>query len=268
MNAASTGLARAIARQFSILRVGLMFLTRLPVGRLDDYQPEGSVRSLIYFPWIGALVGLIGATVAWLCFGHLSAWLAMLAVLLASVLVTGALHEDALADAADGLFGGRTPARRLEIMKDSRIGAYGVLALMFSFGARWVCLHDLALHDFPRLLCLLVAAPALARTSSVALLYALPYVRSEEAKGGAFAGATRGAVTGTLLASAGIAIVLLGLPLGLICLLVLAGITPLAGLYFHRQIGGVSGDCLGAAIQLVELGCYLAVTAITVPSTS
>src|SRR5271155_3462677 len=107
----SSGLVQATRHQFTILRVGLMFLTRLPVGSLPTFRTEWLGQSMIYFPLIGALVGSASAAVAWLLFGHISTWLVILAVLLTSVLVTGGFHEDALADAADGLVGGQTVER-------------------------------------------------------------------------------------------------------------------------------------------------------------
>jgi adenosylcobinamide-GDP ribazoletransferase len=263
----SLSLVQATRHQFTILRVGLMFLTRLPVGSLPAFRTEWLGQSMIYFPLIGALVGSVSAAVAWLLFGHISTWLAMLAVLLTSVLVTGGFHEDALADAADGLVGGQTVERRMEIMKDSRVGTYGVLALWFSLSAKLICLHDLALQDFARLLGLFIVAHALARSSSVGLLYALPYVQREHAKGGAFAQATLGVLFFNLLASTLLAVVLLGSFLGFACLGVLVILTIATGFYFHSKIGGISGDCLGAATQIVEMGCYLAVLVLTVSVT-
>jgi len=261
----SPGLIQATRHQFTVLRAGMRFLTRLPVGSLPAFRTEWLAQSLIYFPLIGALVGSVSAAVAWLLFGHVSAWLTVLAALLASVLVTGGFHEDALADAADGLVGGQTVERRMEIMKDSRVGTYGVLALWFSLSAKLICLHDLALQDFSRLLVLLIAAHALARVSSVVLLYALPYVQHAQAKSGALAHVTLGVLLFNLFAGSVLAVALLGPFLGLACLGVLAVLTLATGLYFRSKIGGVSGDCLGAAIQMVELGCYLAVLVLTVP---
>jgi len=263
----SPGLVQATRHQFTVLRTGLMFLTRLPVGTFPTFRTEWLAQSLIYFPLIGALVGSASAAVAWLLFGHVSAWLTVLAALLTSVLVTGGFHEDALADAADGLVGGQTPAQRMEIMKDSRVGTYGVLALWFSLSAKLICLHELALHDFPRLLALFIAAHALARVSSVVLLYALPYVQHEGAKSSAIAQAPLGVLLFNLLAGAILAVALLGAVLGLACVGGLAVLTFAAGFYFRSKIGGISGDCLGAAIQLVELGCYLTVLVLTVPVT-
>lgn len=263
----SPNIAQATRHQITVLRAGMMFLTRLPVGSLPAFRTEWLAQSMIYFPLIGALVGSASAAVAWLLFGHVSIWLVVLVALLTSVLVTGGFHEDALADAADGLVGGQTVERRMEIMKDSRVGTYGVLALWFSLSAKLICLHDLALHDFPQLLALLIAAHALARVSSVALLYALPYVQHQGAKSAGFAQVSWGVLLFNLLAGTVFAVVLLGPFLGLACLGALAVLTLATGCYFRSKIGGISGDCLGAAIQIVELGCYLAVLVLTVPVT-
>ena len=107
----------------------LMLLTRLPVGRWCRYSQEAVASSVCYFPTVGALVGAIGATVLWAAHSAFPAKVAVLLCMLATVLATGAFHEDGLADAADGLWGGGTPQRRLEIMKDSRLGSYGAIAL-------------------------------------------------------------------------------------------------------------------------------------------
>jgi adenosylcobinamide-GDP ribazoletransferase len=264
----ASGFAQATRHQFTVLRVGLLFLTRFPVGSLPAFRAEWVAQSMIYFPLIGAMVGATSAGVAWLLIGHVSSWLAMLAALLTSVLVTGGLHEDALADAADGLVGGHTAEQRIEIMKDSRVGSYGVLALWFSLTTKLVCLHELAMHDLFRLLALLVVAPTLARISSVGLMYALPYVQSERSKGGAFGRAGLSVLFVNLALGVVIAVGFLGSWLGMTCFAVLILSTVALGFYFHSKIGGISGDCLGAATQIVELGCYLAVLVMTVHATS
>ena len=252
-------ISQATWHQWTLFQVGLMFLTILPVGTISGFRPEWQVKSARYFWLIGVLIGGISATVAWLLYGHLSVWLLILAVLFTSVLVTGGLHEDALADAADGLLDGRTVEKRLEIMKDSRVGTYGVLALWFSLSAKWACLHDLALDHFKQFLAVVIVAPSLARISSVALLHFLPYVQSERSKGAGFARPTIGSIVLNLALGGVLSVVLQGFNIGLLCIGVMIFLTLSAGYYFHSKIGGISGDCLGATIQIVELGCYFAV---------
>ncbi|PZF79116.1 adenosylcobinamide-GDP ribazoletransferase, partial [Jiangella anatolica] len=107
------------------LRAAVAFLTRLPVGS----SPAPLDRAGAWFPLVGLLVGSVGLGVWWVADGLAGPLVAAVAAVLATVIVTGALHEDGLADTADGLWGGSTRERRLEIMRDSRLGTYGALAL-------------------------------------------------------------------------------------------------------------------------------------------
>jgi len=125
-----------IAREIRLMLVALQFLTRIPVRSFDGFEPQWLDRSAKYFPLIGALVGGIAAVVMLATSLVMPQPLPMLIGLAAGILLTGAFHEDGLADTADGLFGGLTRERRLEIMKDSRIGTYGVLALMIALGLK------------------------------------------------------------------------------------------------------------------------------------
>ena len=140
MNEASfVGVAR---RQLNIFLAAVMFLTRLPVGRFHEFREEDVASSTIYFPVVGALIGLAGG-LALLTSAALPSFVAVLVSMLVTIFLTGGLHEDGLADSADGLIGGQDPQRRLEIMKDSRIGAYGALALWFSLTAKLFLVRSL-----------------------------------------------------------------------------------------------------------------------------
>src|ERR1700693_5396426 len=114
-------------RQLALMLCGVQFLTRLPVPAQPDFQLDWINRSARYFPLIGQFVGLLSAAVLVLAAKFWPSWTAALIAILAATLITGALHEDGLADTADGLGGGRDAAHRLAIMKDSAIGTYGVL---------------------------------------------------------------------------------------------------------------------------------------------
>src|SRR5690348_15040627 len=115
------GLVGVARRQLDIFLAAVMFLTRLPVGRFHEFREEDVAPSTIYFPIVGALIGLAGG-LALLTSAALPAFVAVLVSMLVTVSITGGLHEDGLADSADGLIGGQDSQRRLEIMKDSRIG--------------------------------------------------------------------------------------------------------------------------------------------------
>ncbi len=179
--------------------------------------------------------------------------------------ITGALHEDGLADAADGFGGGTAPDRVLAIMKDSRIGTYGAVALILVIVAKLATLASLTPLDALRAL---VVAHTLARWSSVALLWRYPYVSSAAgtsaaSKGAAFSdvGTMRLAIA-SAIAVAVAAGVMQFRAIGPVLVAVI--VTAMAGFYFRRRIGGVTGDCLGAANQLVELATYATVAAVWV----
>lgn len=233
-----------------LLATAATFLTRLPwVARWCYPDLESLGRATPCFPVIGAIVGLIAAGAGGLALvltGSLTvgAW----AALVAGVLSTGAFHEDGLADACDGLFGGYTVERKLEIMKDSRIGSFGAVALVLLFGTKAALLSAL---DPSLWLPALVAAHVWARASTLPLAYALPYVRDGNHK------PVAAAVTPfRLTLGLGLAL-LLTLPTGPLLAVAAGGLTLIAaallGRWLRGQIGGVTGDTLGAVNQVVEV---------------
>jgi adenosylcobinamide-GDP ribazoletransferase len=241
----------------SSLLAAFTFLTRIPLPGAARVDADLLARSAVWFPLVGAAVGGIGAL---MLVGAARVWPAPIAAalsLLATVLVTGAFHEDALADTADGLGGGQTRERMLEIMRDSRVGSYGAVALVISLALRMGCLTMLVA---PEAAPALIGAHVLARWSSLPLIGFLPYVRAQGAAKPFVGGVTPVRVlTGTVLAA-----LLTAVALGSDALVagVAAGIvTALAGVFFRNRLGGITGDCLGAANQTVELTVYLAVLA-------
>jgi adenosylcobinamide-GDP ribazoletransferase len=218
-------------------------------------EPGDFGASIVYFPLIGTLIGGLGAGVFWLASAIWSQVVALALSLIATVLVTGALHEDGLADAADGFGGGSTPERVLEIMKDSRIGSYGAVALILTIVTKLASLASLPRID---IVLALIVGHTLARWSSVPLLYGSPYIGT---KGAAFAG---GVTTLRLLIATIIMVGICALALqrrAIIAMLVSVLVTAAAGVFFKRRLGGMTGDCLGAANQLVEVAVYLVLAA-------
>ena len=212
-------------------------------------MPRHLARSAIWFPLVGAVVGGFGALTLIATTRIWPPLVAAVLALIATVLLTGAFHEDALADAADGFGGGVTRDGVLEIMRDSRIGAYGAVALFLVLAARIACLAAMAPLDGARAL---IGAHVLARWSSLPLIWGLPYARMQGA-GKPFVGSVTGVrlLVGTLFAAA-IIVPTLGLQ-AVPVVLIAAVITAIAAWYFHTRLGGISGDCLGATNQLVEL---------------
>lgn len=240
------------------LQVAVMLLTRLPAGRIGGDAPA-MAATVWAWPLVGALVGGgAGAVyyVGWLL--GLPSFVAALLGLSALVLATGALHEDGLADLADGFGGAGDKARKLEIMRDSRIGSYGVLVLILSVALR---VSLIAALPAPGIGIAAFVALAMASRAGMGLwLWALPAARNEglgHSAGGVpilalFVALTLGQIGGLALCGA------LWLPIGAA---VLAG-GGLIALLARRQIGGQTGDVLGASQQIGEIAGLLALSAI------
>jgi adenosylcobinamide-GDP ribazoletransferase len=210
---------------------------------------------------VGMVVGLASGVVLMTGQLFLPSLIAVLLCMAATVTMTGGIHEDGLADAADGLFGGRNTAHRLEIMKDSRLGTFGALALWFSLTGRLVLLSTLLERSAWLASAAIVMANTLGRGACVALLYFYPYVRVEGSKAKLFGDTVRrGQLLPALAFPAALAFALMGRAAAS-CVMAAVLVTGLAGIYFKQKIGGVTGDCLGAANQLVELASYLALAA-------
>ncbi len=233
----------------------LTLLTRLPVPAPD--HPRGA-RAAWAWPLAGAGVALLAGLVGWASLGlGLPVALAAGLVLAAQIAATGALHEDGLADSADGLWGGQDRAGRLEIMKDSRIGSYGVLALGLSLGLRWSALT--AIFEAGALFAPLIAAALISRAPMAVLMAALPNARGA---GLAHGVGRPGQDTATLAAllAAGLAFLVVGwavlAPLFWAALAAI-GLAALA----KQKIGGQTGDILGAAQQVCEIAALAALAA-------
>jgi adenosylcobinamide-GDP ribazoletransferase len=241
---------------FTDIAVAFALLTRLPLPRLPDAAFALQARSGWAFALVGAVVALIAGLAG---MGAMRLGLPAIAaaglILAIQIAATGAMHEDGLADTADGLWGGWTPERRLQIMKDSAIGSYGVLALILSVGLRWVALAGLIGNGIGAL----VAAAALSRALLPGLMTALPHARSSGLSHGV--GIPGRAVSLAALAL-GLGIATVGVGAAALAALALAAlaVTGLA-LLARSRIGGQTGDILGAAQQLAEIVVLLVLLA-------
>ncbi len=236
----------------------VMLLTRLPAPRLKGFQDDWLARSAVYFPPVGLLVGLLAAAVHW---GAYFLWpepVPSVLALAAAALVTGGLHEDGWADVFDALAASREPKRMLEVMKDSRIGAAGALALVLLLLGK---VGVLGTFSPGHAAAALVAAHVLSRWSHLPLLWKLPHARPEGGLAGPLAGRVSGArvAIGTVFTILITAAVLQWAVLPALTVSLMA--TLAAGLFFRHRLGGITGDCLGAVHQLVELGVLLTLAA-------
>lgn len=241
------------------IRTAVTFLTRLPVGGGD----APLARAAWAFPVAGALVGLIAGLV-FLAAGAvgLPGLVAAFLALIASALVTGALHEDGLADAADGLFVSGSIERKLEIMRDSRTGGFGALALMLVTGLKAAALAVLPM-DHTGLLAL-IAVHAVSRSLLPGVMAALPPASRKGLAAGVGAPDRQTAAFSLVLGvlATGFAIGFsFGIGTGLAALLAGAGVTVAFALYCRRAIGGHNGDTLGAMEQMSEAAVLLVLAA-------
>ncbi len=234
----------------STLPLALTFLTKLPWpwrGRADE---TALARSMFWFPWVGALLGLIFWG-AWLGLQKMPAPAAAALLLALTVWVTGGLHLDGLADTADGLGGGQTPADALRIMKDSRVGAFGVISLILALILKFSLF--LSLPTTTGGTAALLLYPVISRWAMVLLAYLSPYARAEGGLGQAMTlGVSRRVLAGASLSAGALALLILGAP-GLVLFGGAAALVWLGHYYFRRRLGGITGDILGATNEVVEV---------------
>lgn len=242
----------------------LRFYSRLPIGE-GDHAPLDFARMAPALPIAGALIGAIGAAVlivARIC--HLPSLVCALGAVAVVALVTGALHEDGLADVADGFGGGATRETKLAIMRDSRIGAYGVLALCFSVLLRVAALASILGRSVTLAALALVFAGALSRVAGLAPMLWLSPARLDGLGATVAAPLRETWLRACLIAAAlGLAPWLAGAGAGQIALAIVAAFAAAALIakLAKKEIGGYTGDVLGAAQQLAEIAILAALSA-------
>ena len=236
-------------RLLADLRIGISLCTRVPLAPAAPVDDGEVARASWTFPIAGFVVGLVGAFVYWLAVRlHVPPEPAAVLALTATVLVTGAMHEDGLADTADAL-GGSTRERKLQIMRDSRIGTFGTAALALSFLLRWTALAEMA--DARAIAIALIVAHTVSRAVLPAFMYLVPPARADGLSTSAGRPPQQSGVV-----SLGLGILCLlfafGPKLATIALLMLALAALVLARLAVRQIGGQTGDVLGAQEQIGE----------------
>ena len=246
-----------ILHELRLFLIALQFLTRLPVPARVGFDPPWLNESARHFPLVGACIGVLAGGVLWAAGWVFPAGVAVGLSMAATVLLTGAFHEDGLADTCDALGGAVSRERALEIMKDSRIGSYGAVGLLLVLGLKAVTLAALPLWwAVPAV----VLGHTASRAAAVSLIRFMPYAGDvDQAKAKPLA--RRISTTGFVVACGWAVLVgalivafapdvwvavLLGLGLAAVGALVCAR-------WFHRRLGGITGDTLGATQQLTEL---------------
>lgn len=233
--------------------IAIQFLTRLPIPGGRDTTETDIGKAAAFFPLVGTIVGGGAALLFVLLQKVLPLPASVLCSIIFAAVLTNGFHEDGLADSFDGFGGGWTKDRVLEIMRDSRIGTYGTLALIFLIFGKFTFLSSLPQGQIWRWL---IVAHTAARWTILPLCLSLPYARAEGqgklvAKQVGFLEVVIGTVTLLLI------FLLLPWRAALAALFTASLVTLLSGWYFRARIRGVTGDCLGATNQMVEVGLYL-----------
>lgn len=252
-------------KEINFFLAALMYYTRLPVGRWLSHHTAQLNEATRYFPLVGWIVGTLSAAALLAGTFLFNPAIGVLLSMAASVLLTGAFHEDGFADFCDGFGGGWTKEKILEIMKDSRIGTYGGVGLIILLGMKFFVLQTLMTFVGQQpvlILFLLVVAHAASRFTAATFIFTHAYVRSsDDSKAKPVAEATRSV---TLIVAALwaliplIILVMISKQIFLFALFIpLYGLKIYLGWYFKKWIGGYTGDCLGAVQQLAEVIIYL-----------
>ncbi|HSI44827.1 MAG TPA: adenosylcobinamide-GDP ribazoletransferase [Methylophilus sp.] len=255
--------------QWRYFQLAVGFFTRLPIPALPDFQEAELNHAARYFPLVGLLVGLVAAIVWWLLSLLFPPSIAVLASMAASIYLTGAFHEDGLADSADGLGGGLNRARKLEIMQDSRLGSYGAIALIGMLVFKFQALTALPAAILPFAL---IAAHASSRLAAVYLMANMSYVRTVGKSKPLATSPTRNDLWWAsgfgLWVWVGFAVLLWVNHSGLASLqFLLLTELPVVLVWWWwrsllvRHLQGYTGDTLGAMQQLTELAFYLGLLA-------
>lgn len=246
--------------EINLFLIALSFLTRIPSPQWLDYSPEFLNKSSRYFPLAGLVIGLVTALVFLLANMVFPQLVAVLLSMVASVLLTGAFHEDGFADVCDGFGGGWESQQVLDIMKDSRLGTYGTVGLGLLLGLKASTLTVMAVESVA--LSMLIAH-GWSRLVAVSIIVQYPYVRdADESKVKPLANEL------SLKVFLGVGVVSmlplclwLGVGQLLLLLVVLLLFRCGFGRYLNKRIGGYTGDCLGAVQQVSEVLIYLVLLA-------
>ena len=238
----------------------LQFMTRLPVPRDNEHSDQSFARSARFYPAVGLVVGAIAGLAYFLLGQVFPENVATFLCIVVAVAATGALHEDGLADAADGLFGGRDRDHILDIMRDHQVGIYGLIAVFFAVALKWS-----ALFEWPSwsVVWVVITAHVLSRHMIVEVIGRYEYARAETSKFArpqiededlTYARLWTAAVVIAALFLVGFSEVLIGAGLAIAAAAFLAR-------FFTQKIGGYTGDCLGATQQVAEVAFLLGAVA-------
>jgi adenosylcobinamide-GDP ribazoletransferase len=242
-------------REIRVFFTALMFFTRIPCPKWVDHSEEYLNKASKYFPVIGIIIGSVSAFIYWLFQLIFPAEIALILSMISSVIITGAFHEDGFADVCDGFGGGWTKEKILLIMKDSRLGTFGVIGLGLILLLKWSVLKYFPVNT---LMIALVSGHAISRLNAVSLIFTDDYARDDDT--------SKSKPLATKMSPGELIFAML---FGIVPLILFANVYVLLVLvpllfvrwyfsrYFKKWIGGYTGDCLGAVQQVSEIVFYL-----------
>lgn len=239
-------------QKLNLFFLALGFFSRIPIPSWVEYSPSKLNQCSRYFALVGWLLGAIVAAVLYFSNLLFSRELSVFIAMIASLLLTGVFHEDGLADTADGFGGGMDKSRKLEIMKDSRLGTYGVTVLVMALLGKWLFLSEL---ESP-IVAILLAYP-ISRALAASFIFDMQYVTEEGSKSKPLAMHQTVSELAILLGTAAVALLLLSLKEAILLLGYLLVLRVLLKRWLLSQIGGYTGDNLGAVQQISELVIYI-----------
>jgi adenosylcobinamide-GDP ribazoletransferase len=244
-------------KQWTLFLTSIMFYTRIPVKNIE-YSDDILNKSTKYFPLIGWLVGGSGALVFFASLFVLPLSISVIFSMISTILLTGAFHEDGLADSCDAFGGGWTKEKILEIMKDSRIGTYGTVGLILILSTKYFCLTSVMVEQIPFVL---FAGHALSRYSATGMIFFSEYARADASSKTKPVGKSLSAADNMIAFIFGTTpLLLLSINYSYWYLLILITIVPIIYFlkrYFEKWIDGFTGDGLGATQQISEIVFYL-----------
>ena len=242
-------------KEIQIFLTAIMFFTRIPCPKNIDHSPEILTKSSRYFSLVGIIVGLFGALVYYLAEFLFNDSISILLSMVSTIWITGAFHEDGFADVCDGFGGGWTKDKILTIMKDSRVGTYGIVGLVLLLAIKHQTLHELGMFTC---VVAIISGHAISRFAATTLIYTEPYVQDidkSKVKPSAVGISLKDVMISGVFAI--LPLFLFFNPLVFIVFLPVMMTKYLLAKYFHKWIGGHTGDCAGATQQLTEVVFYL-----------
>ncbi|MCT4603163.1 MAG: adenosylcobinamide-GDP ribazoletransferase [Marinifilum sp.] len=246
-------------RELNIFFTGLSFFTRIPFPKWADFKKEYQYEAIKYFPIAGLIIGGVAALVFYFSNLILPFNLAVILSMVATALLTGALHEDGFMDVCDGFGGGWTKERILEIMKDSLIGAFGVTGIVFLVLTKFYCQFSISANQLPWIL---IASHSTTRMVAASLVNTHQYARVENSKAKDYSQKLNIGNFIFMVISGIVSLALLGDVIFFLILIPVYICKFLLGRYYNKWIGGYTGDCIGATQQVCEVVFYLSYLAL------